>query len=148
MGINSMGQIIRGFWVVVLAVLLTACSVPGPGPNRHLVEQAIALQVNQTQQQLRQQLRLDQEPIDFTINHLSIRDRTPFTLEDLPTFRVRGTYNLTLQLPSHRVTQTNNPFEVFLQEQIEGKTWRVARLVADPNGDPVWQTQMLPIDAP
>ncbi|MHC5818654.1 MAG: hypothetical protein ACYT04_22920, partial [Nostoc sp.] len=39
--------------------------------------------------------------------------------------RVRGTYDLIVKLPKRRLTQPQKPFDVYLQIQQEGKTWRL-----------------------
>ncbi|GAX34071.1 hypothetical protein [Nodularia sp. NIES-3585] len=114
---------VRLFVTVILVGLLTACGSIGLLPTTELVEKAIALQVAQTQQQLNQKLDLDFQ--GFEIKGLKIRQEQPLTLQSLPAFRVRGTYNLILNLPKRQLTQLQQPFEVYLQIQQEGKTWRL-----------------------
>lgn len=134
--------------VVVLCVMLTACS--GRVPQRNLVERAIALQFGQTQTELASQLRYTQTPQpSFSISDIRIESRQPLTIETLKAFRVTGTYTLTLTYPNHTVVQRRNPFEVYLQRQIEGKTWRLARLPSRYAGDSLetedrWVTQLIP----
>jgi len=110
--------------IAFLLGLLTACGTTRMELSSQLVQRALALQLSQTQQQLSQQLQLSVPPM-FEINQLAIAQQQTFVLQDLPTYRVRGTYDLTIQLPTRQVTQ-NNPFEVYLQRQKEGKTWRLA----------------------
>jgi len=124
---------------VTLAVLLTACGVAGAAPERQLVERAIALQLSQTQQALNQQLRL--QPNDIKISHVTITEQTPLVIEDFRAYRVRGSYTLTIKRAKRQVTQPKNSFEVYLQRQKEGKTWRLARLQPAADGEPVWMTQ-------
>ncbi|MBC7971371.1 MAG: hypothetical protein H7Z11_14835 [Verrucomicrobia bacterium] len=138
-----MQRIWMGIWAVILVALLTACSFPIGAPNRHLVERAIVLQLRQTQAALNQQLRLDVQPTDLEIRRVVIADQTPMTIEDLKAFRVRGTYNVTTKLPTRQITEQQNPFDVYLQRQKEGKTWHLARLQADDNGEPTWLTQRI-----
>jgi hypothetical protein len=114
---------IRLLVTAILLALLTGCGNIGLLPNTQLVEKAIALQVEQTQQQLNQKLDLDFS--DFEIKHLKIRQEKPLTIENLPAFRVRGTYDLILHLPKRQLTQHQQPFEVYLQIQQEGKSWRL-----------------------
>ncbi|MBD2022753.1 hypothetical protein H6F43_21455 [Leptolyngbya sp. FACHB-36] len=130
--------------VVILAVLLTACGATGPAPMRQLVEQAIALELGQTQQELGKQLRLGAPPKSVDIDRVSITEQTPLLIDELQAFRVRGTYDVTVQRQQRRVTQSQNPFEVYLQRQKENKTWRLARLQTDEAGKPVWITQRVP----
>ncbi len=115
---------------IILLWLLTACTTSVLAPTSQLVEKAIALELQQTQQQLNQQLDLDFQ--GFEINRLSITQRKALTVENLPTYHVQGTYNLTFKLPKRKLTQPQKPFEVYLQLQREGKTWRL--LVPEDHG--------------
>lgn len=108
---------------VMLLALLTACGSIGLLPNTQLVKQAIALQLEQTQQQLQQKLDLDFQ--GFEIKHLHISQEKPLTIQNLPAFRVQGTYDLIFQLPTRQLKQAQQPFEIYLQIQQEGKTWRL-----------------------
>lgn len=121
---------VRLVFTAILLVLLTACGSIGLLPNSQLVQKAIALRLSQTQQQLNQQLDLDFQ--GFEIKHLSINQEQPLTIQNLPAFRVRGTYDLIVKLPKRQLTQPQQPFEVFLQIQQEGKTWRL--LLPDQGG--------------
>ncbi|MDH6061782.1 hypothetical protein NWP17_15295 [Chrysosporum bergii ANA360D] len=128
--------------MVVLLVLLTACGTLGLLPNNELVEKALTLQVEQTQQQLNQKLDLDFQ--SFEIKRLKIRQEQPLTIENLPAFRVRGTYDLIFHLPKRQLTQLQQPFEVYLQVQREGKSWRL--LIPERNNQddqPNWHSYLI-----
>lgn len=142
--IARLGLFLRSLCVIALAVWLTACSAVGNGPTQALIEQAIALQLNQTQQGLSQQLKLKLDANSFGIKSLAVTQQTPLMIDQLQSFRVQGTYDLVTKLPNREVTQRHNPFEVYLQRQAEGKTWRAARLETDVAGVPQWLTQRLP----
>ncbi|WP_193197729.1 hypothetical protein [Nostoc sp. MG11] len=114
---------VRLILTAMLLVLLTACGSIGLLPTSELVQKAIALELKQTQQKLNQQLDLDFQ--SFEIKHLSITQEQPLTIENLPAFRVRGSYDLIVKLPKRSLTQPQKPFEVYLQIQQEGKTWRL-----------------------
>lgn len=132
---------------MVIVVLLSSCSIGG-SPSRDLVKQAIALQVSQTQQALTQQLYSSSSlPPKFEISQVHVTQRQPLTIQDLTAYRVQGTYDLTLEFPHRRVTQRQNLFEVYLQRQIEGKTWRAAQL--QPGNEEVgyrWITRLISTD--
>lgn len=132
----------KGLIGILLVLTLTACS-RGTGPTRSLVQQAIALELNQAQQELGQQLRLDREPAKSQINRVTITDEAPLTIEGLEAYRVQGTYDYTTALPSRKVIQRNNPFDVYLQRQREGKTWRLAKQIKGDNGQPRWVTRRI-----
>ncbi|HEY9876578.1 MAG TPA: hypothetical protein V6D12_24340 [Candidatus Obscuribacterales bacterium] len=116
---------VRLILTAILLVMLTACGVSVPPPSSYLVQKAIALQLNLTQQQMNHHLH--SSPLRFEITQLQITDTEPLIIDNLPTYHVRGTYNLTSRLSSRWVTQRQNPFDVYLQRQKEGKTWRLAR---------------------
>lgn len=124
-----MGNMVRLIISLILLGLLTACTTSVLTPPSQLVQKAIALELAHTQQQLNQQLDLDFQ--SFEINQLSIRQEQPLMIENLPTYRVRGTYDLTFKLPKRKLTQRNKSFEIYLQIQKEGKTWRL--LLPDQN---------------
>ncbi|QIR40980.1 hypothetical protein HCG51_32745 [Tolypothrix sp. PCC 7910] len=128
--------------LTALLVLLTACGTIGLLPTNQLVQKAIALQLEQTQQQLSQKLDLDLQ--GFDIEKLAISEQKPLTVENLPAFRVRGTYDLIIKLPKRRLTQLQQPFEVYLQIQREGKTWRLL-LPERVNKDtqPIWHSYLI-----
>lgn len=135
----------RGVLAVLLAVLLTACSHALAGPSPSVVKQAIAIHVRQVQQELNQQLRLPSDvPPQFAIDHVEVTQQDPLTIQELPAFHVQGTYDLTVQLPSHPVTQRGNPFDLYLQTEAEGKVWRWARQVGNPKTGFTWVTQLIP----
>lgn len=147
MGNMASGKSIFGILgAIALVVMLTACSAVGANPSRQLVKQAIALELSQTQQLLSQQLRLDLPPNSLTIHRVSIEQTTPLKIEDLQAYQVRGTYDYTIKLPTRKVTQRQNPFEVYLQRQQEGKIWRLAKQQISENGKPIWVTQRIGYD--
>lgn len=133
---------VRLIMILILFSLLTACTTTVLAPTSYVVEKAIALQLEKTQQQLNQQLDLDFQ--GFKINHLSITQKKPLTIQDLLTYRVRGTYDLIFKLPKRQLSQPRKPFEVYLQLQQEGKTWR---LLLPENGgkgiNPIWKSYLI-----
>ncbi|MDH6055737.1 hypothetical protein [Umezakia ovalisporum] len=128
--------------MMILLVLLTGCGTVGLLPNTELVQKALTLQVEQTQQQLNQKLDLDFQ--SFEIKHLTIRQEQPLTIENLPVFRVRGTYDLIFHLPKRQLTQLQQPFEVYLQIQPEGKSWRLLVPEQDSyNSQQTWHSYLI-----
>ncbi|MBD2460523.1 hypothetical protein H6G89_05640 [Oscillatoria sp. FACHB-1407] len=124
---------IRIVLVVMLATLLTACGF-GNIPQS-LVEQAIALQLTQTQQELGQLLYTDapQAP-SSKINHIKVNHRDSLMIQGLAAYHLQGTYDVTLDFPDHHVTQRENPFEIYLQ-QTGDKTWSLARPKRETEGE-------------
>lgn len=137
-----MNRWVRGILSVVLVGLLTACNGGNGLPNKNLVRKAIAIQVAQTQQELSQHLKLSLPKSALTIDQVDIAERTPVTVQGLPTYRVKGTYDFTLKLTQQKATQRDNPFEIYLQRQREGKTWRLAQQQSAEDGT-TWVTWLI-----
>ncbi|AFY41027.1 hypothetical protein [Nostoc sp. PCC 7107] len=114
---------VRLFLTMILLVLLTACGTVGLLPTSELVRKAIALGLEQTKQELSQKLDLDFQGLE--IQQLKIAEEKPLTIQNLPAFRVKGKYDLIIKLPQRQLKQLQQPFELYLQIQQEGKTWRL-----------------------
>jgi hypothetical protein len=116
----------------MLLVTLTACRTNTPplslAPSQLLVKKAIMLQVSQRQQQLTQTLHA--LPPQIEISQVKLKQLEPLFINDLATYHVWGTYTLTLKLPEQKLTQQYSSFDVYLQRQKEGKTWRL--VLPDP----------------
>ncbi len=123
-------EIVQLIAIAWLFSLLSACnvtfSISGLEPNQELVKQAIALQLSQTQQQLSHYLELSQ-PQQWQIDQVVITLLEPLQIQHLSSFHVQGTYDLKLQLSGDEQVRRQNFFEIYLQRQSEGKTWRLAR---------------------
>lgn len=130
---------VRLIFTAIMLVLLTACGM-GLEPSSKIVQRAIALQLQQTQQQLSQQL--DLKINSFEINSVAISQQQPLKIENLPAYHVQGNYNVTLKLPKRRLTQ-QNPFDIYLQRQKEGKTWRLAIPESSGKTSPNWRTYLI-----
>ena len=115
--------------ILVLVLLLNGCS--GVEPNKEIVENAIALQTRLLQQQLQQM----NKPV---ISHVNITQTTTLSIDKLTGYRINGTYDL--KLPKQRLSQQKNPFDIYLQRQKEGKTWRLALPKMAKNGVFTWLT--------
>ncbi|MEC4816912.1 MAG: hypothetical protein SAK29_27120 [Scytonema sp. PMC 1069.18] len=132
-------------WLIIsliLVVLLTACATSVLAPTYETVENALAFEVEQIQQQLSQQLDLDFQ--GFDINRLSITKQQPLTIENLLTYHIWGTYNLTFKLPKRQIKQPQKPFDLYLQLQKEGKTWRLLKPErSDRTSQTVWRSYLI-----
>jgi len=111
---------------MVLIGLLVSCSATGSSPNQALVKKAIALQLRLTQEELNSPLHLERSP-QLDVKGIEITNSDRLREEKLPTFYIQGTYNLDIQLSEQTIKQRHNPFEVYVQQQIEGETWRLLR---------------------
>jgi len=106
---------------IALFLLMWGCSgnlVP-PG----IVKQGISLSLNYTQTELSQVLDL---PLpSFDIRSIQIEEQKAFLHNHLPTYHLKGQYDLNLKLTHQNIFQGHNPFDIYLQEQAEGKSWRL-----------------------
>ena len=132
--------------IAIFMIALTACesSTPSLGfaPSQPLVQKAITLQVSQIQQQLAQQLQ--SSPPHIEIARVVFKQLKPLFIDNLPTYRVLGTYSLKIQLQQQQVIQQENSFDVYLQRQKEGKTWRL--LLPDhtnSSAQPNWHSYLI-----
>lgn len=126
---------LRSLWPLCLGCLLLLGGCGGGGnPPQVVVEQALALQFDQTQQQLGQQL-FGQAQVQrtFDLNHVDVAQRQSVTLADRNAYRVTGTYDWQGQQASGRVKGRQAPFELYLQQS--GKTWLLLR---PGSGERLW----------
>ena len=140
---SKVSNMVRLIITTILLVLLTACGSIGLLPTKELVQKAIAVALEQTQQELSQKVDLDLQGLE--IQQLKITEEKPLTIQNLPAFRVKGKYDLTIKLPQRQLTQPEQPFEFYLQIQQEGKTWRL--ILPDKNSkdsQPIWRSYLIP----
>jgi hypothetical protein len=82
------------------------------------------------------------------IDRLKIEQRVPIAIDGRPGWQIVGQYrwNWDDRSPQpHPASPDRQPFEVYVQRQSEGKTWRLARLDRGRSTPdrPVWQTYRL-----
>lgn len=120
-------DLIKLLLVIFFSFILTACqtsTVPLEfAPDGQIVQQAIALQLNQRLTPLSEQLKTEKPRLN--ISNINVKEIEPVTITNLPSYHLTGTYNLKLILPRQEIKQTKNNFDVYLQRQAEGKTWRL-----------------------
>ena len=131
---------------VICLVTVTGCGTNTPPlslvPSKQIVEKAIAFQVQQTRQRLTQKLR--SAPANFEIAQVKLKQLEPLYLDNLPTYHIFGSYSLNNKLSSQQISQ-QYPFDVYLQRQPQGKTWRLLVPEGISNGTPVnWRTYLIP----
>jgi len=126
----------RFCFILLLIGLITACGANKPpkglAPGREMIKNAIARKLTLTENRLTEKLH-SPSPTDFDIQNVNIKQLNPLYIADLPTYQINGTYKLKLKLPKNNITQNNNQFEVYLQRQVEGKTWRLLIPESPPN---------------
>ncbi len=124
---DSKKPLIRGSLIILCSLVLNACqtaTVPLEfAPDGNIVQKAIALQLSQRLNPLSQQLNTQKPQLD--IGNINVKNIDRVVISELPTYHLQGTYNLQLILPRQKVKQNKNKFDVYLQRQAEGKTWRL-----------------------
>ncbi len=68
------------------------------------------------------------EALGIRVTHIRVKERLPLTVGDRRGFKISGTYDLDLDREGWKTSQRRSPFEIYLQRQLEGKTWRLAHL--------------------
>lgn len=112
---------------IVLAIGLVACggrySVPGT-----VLKKAIAITVDQTQQEISQQIKLSGAP-KVNVDRVKITDQSPLKIEGVDGYHVKGEYDFTLKLPKRQDKLSDNAFDLYLQRQIVDKkqVWKLAQ---------------------
>lgn len=117
------------FLTIILILMLAACTAVKPplelSPDGEIIQKAIALQLTQTETLLSEQLKATRPQLE--ISQIRVKLLEPIFVADLPTYHLQGSYNLKLNLPRQEVSQNKNRFDIYLQRQAEGKTWRLLR---------------------
>ncbi len=135
---------------LLLIVLLSACGGATPplslAPGKNLVKQAVELQVSLAQKQLDKTLKTSSYP--WEISKIKIQDLEPLYVNNLATYHLKGTYNLKIELDNKKVEQDKDNFDVYLQLQREGKTWRLLKKVLEKEkkegeNKSVWKTYLV-----
>ncbi|NJN73834.1 MAG: hypothetical protein HC799_14005 [Limnothrix sp. RL_2_0] len=63
-------------------------------------------------------------PPQLEIKNITVKDIDSLFLNRLPVYHVRGTYDVSLTFSRQDRNRRNNSFDLYLQRQQEGKTWR------------------------
>lgn len=130
----------KGILAIILIFCLTACGRGTPplelAPDGDIVQKAIALQISKTESILSQ--KLNATPPQVEVSNVKVKQIEPLYINKLAAYHLQGTYNLKLSLPRKKVIQKNNPFDIYIQRQAEGKTWRLLRKEND-----LWRSYLI-----
>lgn len=120
----------KKFFCLICILLLSACSsVPSPlqfGLDETVVRQALAFELTEKERFISQYLSISEPKLE--INKIQIKSIKSIPIGNLSALKLEGDYNLTVKLPRQQATQKHNNFELYLQRQSEGKTWRLLKL--------------------
>lgn len=151
-----MVNFLKKSWVQFLIMLslvvgLTACRPAEPPleftPEGAIIQKAITLQLEQTEQRLSEQLKVPSP--QFEISNIQVKNNVPVFIENLAAYHLSGTYRLKLKLLHRDVLQDKNPFDIYLQRQAEGKTWRLlSKTIPNSTAQPQWSSYLIELDEP
>ncbi|WGT67383.1 hypothetical protein [cyanobacterium endosymbiont of Epithemia clementina EcSB] len=115
--------------LISLSSLIVACNSSTPptefAPDGEIVKKAIVLQLTQNFQGLSNQLNTTLPQLK--INQIQVKQLDSILVAQLSTYHLQGTYNFKLMFPRQVKEQKKNQFDIYLQRQIEGETWRLLR---------------------
>jgi hypothetical protein len=113
-----------------ILILCHGCTINPPplefAPNPTIIEKAIVFQIQQKQNNLSQQLQT--KPPEISISKINVNKIEPKIKFNLPTYHLEGTYQLKLKVAHKKARQITNTFQIDLQRQKQGKTWRLIDL--------------------
>ncbi len=112
---------------IVLAIGLVACGGRYSVPDG-VLKKAIAISVNQTQQEISQQLKLSAAP-KVSVDRVKVSEQSPIKIQGVESYHIQGNYDFTLKLPKRQIKQPENVFDLYLQRKTEGKTqtWQLVQ---------------------
>jgi hypothetical protein len=113
----------------VLTLLFTSCSLGAPpielAPQGDIVKKAIALQLKLTEANISEQLNTTDPQL--AIKNIRVEQIEPIFIAKLAAYHLQGSYSLNIKLPRQKVEQKDNQFDIYIQRQSEGKTWRLLK---------------------
>lgn len=116
-------------WIIyiLIAVLCVSCNLEKPplefAPNPSIIEKALTFKLEHQQDSLSRQLR--QKKPEFTLTQINVTKIEPTILFNLPTYHLEGTYKIILEKNTYKKRLINNTFNLDLQRQARGKTWKI-----------------------
>ncbi len=129
-------------------LFLTGCGARGP--ENKIVQKAIALEFQQTQEALSQQLHT--KVPKFKIKNIVVAEKEALRLGGLVAYHLQGQYDADVKFPGKRYAQTDYSFDVYLQQLPDGNLWRLAVPQArDDDSEtvgPQWKTYALYEEVP
>lgn len=133
------------FTSFLLTLLLTGCHINLFIPDQQLIGRAIARQMQLTSSNLQENLLMQGKVNQaFIIDRVQIENIENFDIIGGRSYHVRGAYHLQSDSPSQTKIRANHPFDLYIQRQIEGKTWRLLRPVFDQEGKQInWLSYLI-----
>jgi len=126
---------------LLLIVLLAGCSGASQPPRRVVLD-ALVLQIRLTQDQVAQALGVQPGGLP-EVSRVRVEQQQPVSIGEATGLRLSGRFDWRLAEDPIRV---DSPFELYLQRGERGRSWRLARPLADTEGaEQSWLTDPLPL---
>lgn len=110
-----------------ICLLLLGCGNSLPplefSPSPDIIEKAIRIQLDQKYEQISEQLNTDKA--EFKITKINVSQIKPTIQLKLPTYHLEGNYQLIFQKGKSKRKKIINNFQIDLQPQSAGQTWRI-----------------------
>jgi hypothetical protein len=132
---------------IVFTFLFTSCSLASPpielAPQGEIVKKAISLQLKLTESDISNQLNTVNPQLE--IKNINVKKIEPVFIAKLAAYHLQGSYNLKIGLPRQKVQQQDNQFDLYIQRQSEGKTWRLLKTETrnDKNKPIQWSSYLI-----
>ncbi|BAQ62851.1 Slr0243 protein [Geminocystis sp. NIES-3708] len=120
-----------------ILVLCTGCENSQPplefAPNPPIIEKAIIFKLQRQHQYLSEQLQIKAPKLHVT--KINIEKIEPTMINNLPTYHLEGTYKLDFKQNRGKNRIINNSFNLDLQRQPKGYTWRILINTKEKNSE-------------
>jgi hypothetical protein len=134
----------------LLLLTLGACQpVSAPlefAPDGPVVRAALTYQLQETQRRLSEQLETLAPQVE--LSNIRVETLEPILIQKLAAYHLRGRYDLSLTLPRQHQAQKNNRFEIYLQRQEEGKSWRLLQREVLADQTTQWYSELIETPPP
>lgn len=140
-------QFYRNLLIISIVLLLgiSGCGATAArelAPGGDIVKKAISLQLSFMSKSVTEQL--DAANPNLLISQIAVKQLNPLVVGSLPTYHLLGTYRLAIKLPNQTKIQNDNKFDIYIQRQAEGKTWRLLKKDSNNFDRPVqWQSYLI-----
>ena len=138
---NSLFQALRRGLVILVLVTLLGCQ-NGQAPREFappgaIIQRTMELKLASYYKDLSQTIAAPPPMVE--VKNIYVKQLDSFFLHQLPVYHVAGTYDVAIAFDHRTETRPRNTFDLYLQRQREGKTWR--SLEQSKNG---WRSHPIP----
>lgn len=112
---------------LLILILCMGCQGNQPplefAPNATIIEKGIMFKLQKQHEYLSQHLQT--QPPKLKVTKINIQNIQPTIINSLSTYHLEGTYKLNIQQKNKKNRTINNSFNLDLQRQAKGDTWRI-----------------------